>query len=253
MFNIIEPSPFDPGTCYVAGTRYKLGDYTPYLYKTTDYGVTWKTITKGIAKEDFTRVVRADPKQKGLLYAGTEHGIYVSYDDGTSWSSFQKNLPIVPITDLTIKNNSLIVATQGRSIWILDNLTVLHQLQPDSRNAQTLLFKPKESYRTKGRGGKSSLTAGTNLPNGVIVHYFLKNYDAEKDTVELQFQSEDGAVIKTYSTKDKKNKLEVKAGGNEFVWDTRYDGAEKLEGMIFGVPLFLEQKQFQVRTKFVWL
>ena len=233
MINSIEPSPFDPGTCYVAGTRYKLGDYTPYLYKTTDYGVTWKTITKGIAKEDFTRVVRADPKQKGLLYAGTEHGIYVSYDDGTSWSSFQKNLPIVPITDLTIKNNSLIVATQGRSIWILDDLTVLHQLQPDSRNAQTLLFKPKESYRTKGRGGKSSLTAGTNLPNGVIVHYFLKNYDAEKDTVELQFQSEDGAVIKTYSTKDKKNKLEVKAGGNEFVWDTRYDGAEKLEGMIF--------------------
>jgi photosystem II stability/assembly factor-like uncharacterized protein len=233
MINSIEPSPFDPGTCYVAGTRYKLGDYTPYLYKTTDYGVTWKTITKGIAKEDFTRVVRADPKQKGLLYAGTEHGIYVSYDDGTSWSSFQKNLPIVPITDLTIKNNSLIVATQGRSIWILDDLTVLHQLQPDSRNAQTLLFKPKESYRTKGRGGKSSLTAGTNLPNGVIVHYFLKNYDAEKDTVELQFQSEDGAVIKTYSTKVKKNKLEVKAGGNEFVWDTRYDGAEKLEGMIF--------------------
>ncbi len=233
MINSVEPSPFDPGTCYVAGTRYKLGDYTPYLYKTTDYGLTWKTITKGIAKEDFTRVVRADPKQKGLLYAGTEHGIYVSYDDGTSWSSFQKNLPIVPITDLTIKNNSLIVATQGRSIWILDDLTVLHQLQSDNRNAQTLLFKPKESYRTKGRGGKSSLTAGTNLPNGVIVHYFLKNYDAEKDTVELQFQSGDGAVIKTYSTKDKKNKLNVKAGGNEFVWDTRYDGAEKLDGMIF--------------------
>ena len=233
MINSIEPSPFDPGTCYVAGTRYKLGDYTPYLYKTTDYGVTWKTITNGIAKEDFTRVVRADPNRKGMLYAGTENGIYVSYDDGTSWSSFQKNLPIVPVTDLTIKNNSLIVATQGRSLWILDDLTVLHQLQPNNRNAQTLLFKPKESYRTKGRGGKSSLTAGTNLPNGVIVHYFLKNYDTEKDTVELQFQSNDGAVIKTYSTKDKKNKLKVKAGGNEFVWDTRYDGAEKLDGMIF--------------------
>ena len=233
MINSIEPSPFDPGTCYVAGTRYKLGDYTPYLYKTTDYGATWKTITSGIAKEDFTRVVRADPNRKGMLYAGTENGIYVSYDDGTSWSSFQKNLPIVPITDLTIKNNSLIVATQGRSLWVLDDLTVLHQLQPNNRNAQTLLFKPKESYRTKGRGGKSSLTAGTNLPNGVIVHYFLKNYDAKKDTVELQFQSNDGAVIKTYSTKDKKNKLEVKAGGNEFVWNTRYDGAEKLDGMIF--------------------
>ena len=233
MINSIEPSPFDPGTCYVAGTRYKLGDYSPYLYKTSDYGATWKTITSGIAKEDFTRVVRADPNRKGMLYAGTENGIYVSYDDGTSWSSFQKNLPIVPITDLTIKNNSLIVATQGRSLWVLDDLTVLHQLQPNNRNAQTLLFKPKESYRTKGRGGKSSLTAGTNLPNGVIVHYFLKNYDAKKDIVELQFQSNDGAVIKTYSTKDKKNKLEVKAGGNEFVWNTRYDGAEKLDGMIF--------------------
>ncbi len=233
MINTIETSPFDPGTCYVAGTRYKLGDYTPYLYKTTDYGVTWKTITSGIAKEDFTRVIRADPSRKGMLYAGTENGIYVSYDDGNSWSTFQKNLPIVPITDLKIKENSLIVATQGRSIWILDDLTVLHQMQSKKDGVENILYKPKQSFRTKGRGGESSLTAGTNLPNGVIVHYYLKKFDSKKDKVELQFKSNDGELIKTYSSDDKKNKLNIKEGGNSFVWDTRYDGAEKLEGMIF--------------------
>ena len=233
MINSIEPSPFDAGTCYVAGTRYKLGDYTPYLFKTTDYGATWKTITNGIAKEDFTRVVRTDPGQKGLLYAGTENGMYVSYDDGASWKSFQKNLPIVPITDLAVKDNSLIVATQGRSIWMIDDLTVLHQLKSISTAAKTVLFEPKDSYRTRGRGGKTSLTAGTNLPNGVIVHYYLKNYDAEKDVVELQFKEQDGTLIKSYSTKDHKNKLDVEKGGNQFVWNTRYEGAEKLKGMIF--------------------
>lgn len=233
MINSIEPSPFDAGTCYVAGTRYKLGDYTPYLFKTTDYGATWKTITNGIAKEDFTRVVRTDPGQKGLLYTGTENGMYVSYDDGASWKSFQKNLPIVPITDLAVKDNSLIVATQGRSIWMIDDLTVLHQLKSISTAAKTVLFEPKDSYRTRGRGGKTSLTAGTNLPNGVIVHYYLKNYDAEKDVVELQFKEQDGTLIKSYSTKDDKNKLDVEKGGNQFVWNTRYEGAEKLKGMIF--------------------
>lgn len=233
MINSIEPSPFDAGTCYVAGTRYKLGDYTPYLFKTTDYGATWKTITNGIAKEDFTRVVRTDPGQKGLLYTGTENGMYVSYDDGASWKSFQKNLPIVPITDLAVKDNSLIVATQGRSIWMIDDLTVLHQLKSISTAAKTVLFEPKDSYRTRGRGGKTSLTAGTNIPNGVIVHYYLKNYDAEKDVVELQFKEQDGTLIKSYSTKDDKNKLDVEKGGNQFVWNTRYEGAEKLKGMIF--------------------
>jgi photosystem II stability/assembly factor-like uncharacterized protein len=233
MINSIEPSPFDPGTCYVAGTRYKHGDYSPYLYKTTDYGVTWKTITNGIAQEDFTRVVRSDLSQKGLLYAGTENGMYISYDDGASWKSFQKNLPIVPITDLTVKDNSLIVATQGRSLWMIDDLTVLHQLKSISTEAKTILFEPKYSYRTRGRGGKTSLTDGTNLPNGVIIHYYLKNYDVEKDVVELQLKQQDGTLIKSYSTQDDKNKLDVKKGGNQFVWNTRYEGAEKLKGMIF--------------------
>ena len=233
MINSIEPSPFDPAVCYVAGTLYKTGDFEPYLYKTSDYGKTWKKITNGINKEHFTRVLRADPAREGLLYAGTETGMYISFDDGASWNPFQLNLPIVPVTDLTIKENSLIVATQGRSIWMLDDLTVLHQLNSETSNAPMTLFKPKASYRTQGRSGKPSLTQGTNLANGVIVYFNLKNYNKEEDSVMLHFKEKDGTLIKTFSTTSKENKLEVKQGGNHFVWNSRYEGAETLDGMIF--------------------
>ncbi|WP_282074859.1 WD40/YVTN/BNR-like repeat-containing protein [Maribacter aquivivus] len=235
MINSIDPSNFDEGTCYVAATRYKLGDFQPYLYKTTDYGKSWTKITNGIPSEHFTRVVREDPKKKGLLYAGTETGMYVSFNEGANWAPFQMNLPIVPITDLTIKDDNLIVATQGRSLWIIDDLTVLHQLDESKKNSNTLLFKPKDSYRTKGRVSKKpSKTAGENLENGVITHFLMKNY-AEKDTVQLTYTSMAGDTLANYSTaaKKKDKKLEVKKGGNTFVWDTRGKGAEKLEGMIF--------------------
>ena len=132
MINSIEPSAFDPAVCYIAGTLYKTGDFKPYLYKTVDYGKNWRLITKGINAEHFTRVLRADPQRKGLLYAGTETGIYISFDDGLSWRSFQLNLPIVPITDMSIKDNSLIVATQGRSLWVLDDLGLLHQINKNT-------------------------------------------------------------------------------------------------------------------------
>ena len=233
MINSIEPSSFDPAVCYVAGTLYKTGDFKPYLYKTTDYGKTWRLITRGIPAEHFTRVLRADPVKKGLLYAGTETGMYISHDDGNSWNSFQLNLPIVPITDLTIKENSLIVATQGRSIWMLDDLTVLHQINKNTANQPMTLFKPKDSYRTQGYSRKPSLTQGSNLPNGVIVHFNLKDYDADKDTLSLHFKDKESSLIKTYSSVDEENKLDVKQGGNTFVWNTRYEGAETLEGMIF--------------------
>ena len=235
MINSIDPSNFDEGTCYIAATRYKLGDFQPYLYKTTDYGKSWTKITNGIPSEHFTRVVREDPKKKGLLYAGTETGMYVSFNDGANWAPFQMNLPIVPITDLTIKDDNLIVATQGRSLWIIDDLTVLHQLDESKKNSNTLLFKPRDSYRTKGRVSKKpSKTAGENLENGVITHFLMKNY-TEKDTVQLTYTSMAGDTLANYSTaaKKKDKKLEVKKGGNTFVWDTRGKGAEKLEGMIF--------------------
>ncbi len=234
MINSIEPSAFDEGTCYVAATRYKLGDFQPYLYKTTDYGQSWNKITNGINNEHFTRVVREDPKRKGLLYAGTETGMYVSFNDGANWSPFQLNLPIVPITDLTIRDNNLVVATQGRSVWVIDDLTVLHQLDAGKKNASSILYKPKDSYRTKGGTIKTpSKTAGANHPNGVITHFYLKDF-TEKDSVRLTYTSMSGDTLSTYSnsSKEKDKKLEVEKGGNTFVWDTRGKGAKKLEGMI---------------------
>ncbi len=235
MINSIEPSAFDEGTCYVAGTRYKLGDFKPYLYKTTDYGKTWKKITNGINQEHFTRVVREDPKRKGLLYAGTETGMYVSFDDGANWSPFQLNLPIVPITDLALKDNNLIVATQGRSLWILDDLTVLHQLDATKKNMSAILYAPKDALRTKGRAAsKPSKTQGMNHPNGVISHFYLKNLN-EKDKVQLTYTTKAGDTLASFSntSKEKGKKLKVKKGGNTHVWNTRGKEAEKLKGMIF--------------------
>ena len=235
MVNSVEPSAFDPAVCYIAATSYKSGDFTPYLYKTEDYGKTWTTITSGIAKEHFTRVLREDPAVKGLLYAGTENGMYVSYNDGASWEAFQNNLPIVPITDLAVKDHSLIVATQGRSLWMIDDLTVLHQLLAGEKsNTKTArLFDPKDAYRTKGRGGRSSLTAGTNLPNGVITHFYLPE-GMEQDSVVLNYHNAAGDLLASYSNKAKERskKLPLDKGANTFVWDTRGTGSELLPGMI---------------------
>ena len=233
MVNSIEPSAFDAGTAYVAATRYKMGDFTPYLYKTTDYGKSWKLITKGINPEHFTRVVREDPARKGLLYAGTETGMYISFDDGKQWQAFQLNLPIVPITDLHLKDNSLIVATQGRSIWMIDDLTVLHQLDAANLSKEAVLFAPKDAYRTKGGGGRSSLTAGTNLPAGVTTHMYFKDLKPT-DKVQLIYTSAKGDTLAHFSTdaKERIKKLAIKTGGNTHVWDTRGKGAERLQGMI---------------------
>lgn len=230
MINSIEPSAFDEGTCYVAGTKYKTGDFAPYLYKTTNYGKSWTKITNGINEEHFTRVIREDPKRKGLLYAGTETGMYISFNDGKDWNSFQLNLPIVPITDLTIKDSNLIVATQGRSLWMIDDLSLIHQLF-DSDLSKNLLFKPKDTYRMRGRSTKESKTNGTNHPNGVMTYFNLKDLK-DDDKVSLTYFDTKGDTIKTFSNKDKKNKLTVKKGTNQFVWNMTYDGAERLEGMI---------------------
>ncbi len=235
MINSVEPSAFDAGTCYVAGTKYKTGDFAPYLYKTTDFGKSWTKITNGINAEHFTRVIREDPKQKGLLYAGTETGMYISFDDGKNWKPFQLNLPIVPITDLAIKDNNLIVATQGRSLWIIDDLSVLHQLynSTSTSNSMSQLLKPKNTYRMDGGSRKGSKSSGTNHPNGIITYFNLKDFDEKKDTVSLTYFDQKGDTIKTFSTSNiKKDKLDVKKGMNQFVWDMTYEGAEKLDGMI---------------------
>ncbi len=235
MINSIDADPFVKGGAYVAGTRYKLGDYEPYLYKTKDYGQSWEKITTGIGSEHFTRVLRADPKKEGLLYAGTENGMYISFNDGVDWQSFQMNLPIVPITDLTIKNDNLIAATQGRSFWMIDDLTPLHQLSEAVANSKFHLFKPMPSWRMEGRGGSTSRTAGTNHPGGVMIHFYLKEL-GDKDKISLEIFEEDGKLIKKFSsqpeTKAKEEKLNYKAGSNRFVWNMVYPGADSFQGMI---------------------
>ena len=235
MINSIEINPFEKGGVYVAGTKYKSGDFKPYLFMTTDYGTTWKKITNGISNNHFTRVVRADPERNGLLYAGTETGIYISFDNGTSWKSFQQNLPVVPITDLAIKDNNLIAATQGRSFWIIDDLTVLHQLNPIIEKQTFHLYKPVKAYRMGGGNGLKSKTEGTNHPGGVLVHYFVKDTN-QSDTISISFKEIDGKLIKTYSThfdtESDESKLIVKPGLNQFSWNMRYQGPKTFPGMI---------------------
>ncbi|MDN5215422.1 glycosyl hydrolase [Fulvivirgaceae bacterium BMA12] len=235
MINSIEVDPFQKGGVYVAGTRYKLGDYRPYLYKSEDYGKSWTKIVSGIKNDAFTRVLRADPNRKGLLYAGTESGVYVSFDDGLSWSPFQLNLPVVPITDLAVKNDNLIAATQGRSFWIIDDLTPLHQLDEKIAASNFHLFKPMPSYRMKGGQRGESKRAGQNHPGGVMVHYFIQD-TTKIDTVTLAFLDVDGKLIRKFSNKSDKDpkigKLEVTENMNRFIWDMRYPQAESFDGMI---------------------
>ncbi|NVJ88753.1 MAG: glycosyl hydrolase [Flavobacteriaceae bacterium] len=235
MINCIEVDPFTKGGAYIVGTKYKSGDYSPYIYKTENYGKSWKLITDGIASEDFTRALRADPKRKGLLYAGTEKGMYISFDDGKNWQSFQQNLPIVPITDLTIKDDNLIAATQGRALWIIDDLTPLHQLTSSVLKEEVVLYKPKDAYNMSGGGGRASRTAGTNHPGGVAVNFYIKE-KGEKEVVSLSFYDKIGNHIKTFSTKPNSEKsegrLSVEDGNNIFYWNMMYDGAERVPGMI---------------------
>jgi photosystem II stability/assembly factor-like uncharacterized protein len=235
MINCIEVNPFIKGNAYIVGTKYKSGDYKPYIYKTEDYGKSWKKITNGIGQESFTRALRADPKRKGLLYAGTEKGMYVSFDDGENWESFQQNLPIVPITDLAIKNDNLIAATQGRSLWIIDDLTPLHQLNSSLLKQNIVLYKPKDAYNMGGGNGTTSRTAGTNHAGGVAVNYFIKK-ENEKDTIALSFYDSNDNLIKKYTTKPDKEKkeevLKIKEGNNIFYWNMMYPGAEEIKGMI---------------------
>ncbi|MBX2913615.1 MAG: glycosyl hydrolase [Cyclobacteriaceae bacterium] len=238
MVNSVDFDPHQKGAAYIAATRYKLGDYRPYLYKTKDYGKTWTQITDGIPSEHFTRVVRVDPKRAGLLYAGTEAGMYISFDDGASWKPFQLNLPIVPITDLTIKNDNLIAATQGRSFWLIDDITPLHQLNDEVAASNAHLFKPLASYRMNGGQGGGYMPVpkdeGKNHPNGVMVYYYLK--DTAKTTASLEIMEMNGKVIKKFATKpDKKAKeepLKIKPGMNLQLWNMRYPNAEGFDGLI---------------------
>ena len=199
MINAIDPSPFDRGTAYVAGTMYKSDDMRPYLYKTTDYGATWTKITNGIPDDQFTRVVRSDRRRKGLLFAGTEWGMWVSFDDGASWQSLQLNLPPVSITDLTVRDDDLIAATQGRAFWSLDDITPLQQWGADASPKSAYLFTPRMTWRMTGSTPeKTPANQGKNPPQGVIVNYLINNVK-EGTPVKLAFLTSDGKVIREFT------------------------------------------------------
>jgi len=233
QINSIEADPFLDGGAYIAGTCYKDGDFKPYIFKTKNFGKYWELVTTGIDAEHFTRVVRADPARPGLLYAGTETGIYITFDDGGLWQPFQQNLPIVPITDLAIKDKSLIAATQGRSLWIMDDLTPIHQLNRLNAKKPVHLFTPADSYRMEGSQAKEAKYAGQNHPGGVLVHFFIAE-GLDTNRVELSFHEANGTLIRSFATdaKEKGDRLEIEPGGNRFVWDMHYTDAEKFEGMI---------------------
>jgi len=272
QINSLEASSYDAGTAYIAATMYKYDDFKPYLYKTSDYGKTWTKITNGIPDGAFARVIREDPNKRGLLYAGTETGMYVSFDDGANWQSLQFNLPVVPITDLVIhkREKELIAATQGRSFWILDDLPLLHEVMDAGGfriATDTHLFKPKDAYRMAGGGGFNlppTATIGKNPANGVVVYYSLKAKPTSD--VVLDFLDGNGKSIRKFTTRAPRPqpspapgaaqlstpseqpqppaaeeegffgaapaRVTTDVGLNRFVWDMRYAEAARFPGMI---------------------
>ena len=266
LVSMIEASPHDPGTAYMAATRYKLDDNRPILYRTNDYGQTWKEISGGIPEHDYTRVIREDPARRGLLYVGTETGVYVSFDEGGSWQPLQLNLPVTPVHDLVIKDNDLVAATHGRSFWILDDLTQLHQMADDLAERPVYLMEPRAAYRlnplsrsrtpspgktydgnagvtyveTPGPTGEPTrklLDAGTDAPDGVVLAYWLK--DKPEDKITLSFLDSQGGLVRSISSKTAADAgqsesdeadvwITAEAGMNRFIWDMRYASASRV-------------------------
>ncbi len=240
LVNAIDISPSEPGTAYIATTRYKFNDYTPALFKTTNYGKTWTAISDGIPYGAFTRVVREDPADKNVLYAGTETGIYISYDRGTHWEPLQLNLPVTPITDLKVHQGDLVVATSGRSFWILDDLAMVRQFSKKKNSLQ--LFSPEPamisnwysqlSGNTDGFDGTDA-SEGVNPASGLVLYYNLSD-NIEDTPVTLTIKDAQGDVIRTFSSeKDPKDAgydggpptvptLSANEGLNRFVWDMRH-------------------------------
>lgn len=245
LISIIEPSPHDPATAYVTATRYKLDDYRPFLYKTTDYGRSWRSLNENFPAGEITRVIREDPARPGLLYVGAETGVFVSLDDGATWERFNQNLPVVPVYDMLIKEGDLVAATHGRSFWILDDLSPLRGLKDEVVQAAAHLFAPRPTirpwqpwsvnlfrgpgknymmalgsavtfYEDKSESGERTrkmLDAGENPPYGVIVYYLL--HDQPDQDITLTFLDAAGQEIKTFSSKAKEDGAEKKTGALE--------------------------------------
>jgi hypothetical protein len=243
----IDASPLDVGTAYVAVDRHQNDDLRPYIYKTSDYGQTWTKLTDGIPEGSFVRAVREDPKKRGLLYAGTENGVYVSFNDGADWRSLKLNLPTTPVHDLVIKDNDLVVATHGRAFWILDDVSPLRQFNDDVAKKDVHLYTPGPAYRiqagTIGEHHPSKRT-GQNPAAGAVIYYYLKDAPKAGTETKLEILDASGKLIRKYSSAetqrldeppdpdDKKPEKEIKpeAGLNRLVWDLRYEEAHRVPG-----------------------
>ncbi len=239
--SLIDASPHDAGTAYVAVDRHQNDDFRPYIYKTGDYGKTWTKLGKGIPDNTFVRAVREDPKKRGLLYAGTETGVYVSFNDGADWRALQLNLPRTPVHDLVVKNDDLVLATHGRAFWILDDVTPLRQFTDQIASADVHLYTPGTAYRFHDNEESESeakpVAVGQNPPPGAVIYYYVKQ--APKQETKIEVLDAAGNVIRRYSSNkmrelqepldpdDKRPEKEIKteAGLNRFIWDLHYESA----------------------------
>ncbi len=239
--SIIDASKFNEGTAYVAANRFQLDDFSPSLWKTSDFGATWTKIVTGMPATEFTRVVREDPERRGLLYAGTERGVWVSFNDGANWQPLQRNLPPVPVHDLVIKEGDLVAGTHGRSFWIMDDLSALRQLTPEIAAKPAHLYQPRDAYRIQWGGGgfggggaaQAALASrpGQNPASGVVVYYHIAS---DSQPVKIEFLAPDGSVIKSYeSTATTPGARPGNARGlNTFNWNMRYPDAVTFPGLI---------------------
>ncbi len=248
LVSIIDASPHAGGSAYVAIDRHKLDDFRPYAFKTADYGKSWTKITSGLPENSYVHVVREDPKRKGLLFAGTENGIFVSFDDGAHWQSLKLNLPTTPIHDVTVKNDDLAVATHGRAFWILDDISPLRQMTASTANEEVHLYHPATAIRYRGPGFTlpPTVPVGANPPTGVIIDYFLKT--APKDGVTLEILDAKGRLVRKYTSKKAAEgappeeeefglsrpgeTLPAEAGLNRFVWDMRSEAPARVPGAV---------------------
>ncbi len=232
MINCIDASLHHRGKVYVAFNRYKFNDFTPYIYVTSDFGETWKLITAGIGRDAHVRVVREDPQVSGLLFAGTETGLYLSRNDGVHWTLFQLNLPVVPLTDLKIHQNDLIAATQGRAFWVLDDLTPL-RLWDGQDHDGIEIFPPAPAYLWGGPRVDTLVDMGTNPDFGLMAYYYMPSLD---DTTEIKWtiETKEGQSLRKFSSKTKKkeDRKTAKPGINKFVWDLIPDSEDAIKGLM---------------------
>ena len=246
MVNAIEVSPHAPATAYVTISKYKFNDFTPFVFKTTDFGKSWTRIVDGIAPEAWARVVREDPVRKDLLYLGTETGFYVSFNGGQRWTKLQLNLPVTPITDLRVHRNDLVASTAGRAFWILDDLSPLQQWTDQTAGTDVRLFKPRPAWRTDvfgGGFGGGNPRAGRNAPNGAVIDFWLSKVPEGDVVVEILRA---GTTVRTFNTRrpdaaapasldPPSSALTVKPGLNRLVWNVRHDQAVPVPGLyVFG-------------------